>query len=68
MIDGRSPPQYRRLAQPSAVALVADRLEARGRVSGTVWSTAMQQRIPAAMLSRLIAVSLTGSFGFAGFG
>jgi hypothetical protein len=28
----------------------------------------MQQRIPAAMLSRLIALSLTSSFGFGAFG
>lgn len=31
-------------------------------LSGTFWSTAMQQRIPAAMLSRVVALSTTGSF------
>jgi MFS family permease len=31
-------------------------------LSGTFWSTAMQQRIPAAMLSRITALSTTGSF------
>ena len=31
-------------------------------LSGTFWATAMQQRIPAAMLSRITALTTTGSF------
>jgi MFS family permease len=37
-------------------------------VSGTFWFTAMQQRIPAAMLSRVTALTTTGSFAPGSFG
>jgi MFS family permease len=37
-------------------------------VSGTYWLTAIQQRIPAAMLSRVTALSTTGSFAPGSFG
>jgi MFS family permease len=37
-------------------------------VSGTFWFTAIQQRIPTAMLSRITALSTTGSFAPGSFG
>jgi hypothetical protein len=37
-------------------------------VFGTFWSTAIQRRIPAAMLSRITALTSTGSFALGSFG
>ncbi len=37
-------------------------------LSGTFWSTAMQRRIPAGMLSRVTALNATGSFALGSFG
>ena len=37
-------------------------------LSGTCWSTAMQRRVPAAMLSRVTALNATGSFALGSFG
>ena len=55
-------------APAAAVAAAACAAGAGITMSGTFWSTTIQQRVPAAMLSRITALTTTGSFAPGSFG
>ncbi len=52
----------------TAVAAAAFMAGAGVTLSGTFWANAMQQRVPAAMLARITALNMTGSFALGAFG